>query len=165
MWKEGTVSFLMIGNKSLAGRGCQLWAVELIFLEFLNWVTVVQRKRHPPRKTGMIHKSFRRLQLLGLGPDFLLFHRVGSGNSQRCNCPLCLVVGRRSPSSASGAALNCSALTLPLSSALVKPQLESCVQFWASQFTKNVEVLEQVQRGAAKLVKSLVHEFDEQQLA
>lgn len=118
MWREGTVSFLIIeikslsGNKSLSGRGCQLWAVGLVFLEILNWVTVVQRKSHP-RKTGMIHKSFRRLPLLGLGPDFLLSCRVGSGNSQRCNSLLCLVVGRRSPSSASGAALNCSVLDSP----------------------------------------------------
>ena len=80
------------------------------------------------------------------------YHNITSflfSTAQKANCNLGCI--KRSVTSRSREVI------LLLYSALARHHLEYCLQFWSSQHKKDMELLEQVQRRARKIIGELEH--------
>jgi len=53
---------------------------------------------------------------------------------------------------------------LPLSSVLLRPHLQYCLQHWSPQHRKDMDLLEQVQRRAIKMIRGLEHFSNDERL-
>ncbi|KAK4824980.1 hypothetical protein QYF61_022506 [Mycteria americana] len=53
---------------------------------------------------------------------------------------------------------------LPLCSTVVRPHLENCIQLWGPQHKAGMDLLEQVQRRATKMIRGMEHLSYEERL-